>query len=210
MSTTDNITADLPVLYSYFRSSCSWRVRIALNLKKIEYKYQAVNLVKGEQKTDEYRKISPFGYVPAYVDKSGKTFIESISILEYLDEIHPVQAIATGIQPVANLRVLQYVGEDKKDEWAKHFIQEGFKAVEAMLAKTAGAFAFGDKITMADLVIVPQVYNAERFGVDLSVYPTIARLNRELMELPEFRAAHPSNQPDCPDELRVTPVQVDP
>ncbi|KAK3814326.1 MAG: glutathione S-transferase [Benniella sp.] len=229
MSTTDNITADVPVLYSYFRSSCSWRVRIALNLKKIEYKYQPVNLMKGEQKTDEYRKISPFGYVPAYVDnKSGKTLIESISILEYLDEIYPetpllpkdpveratvrtlVQAIATGIQPVANLRILQYVGEDRKDEWAKHFIQEGFKAVEAMLAKTAGAFAFGDKITMADLVIVPQVYNAERFNVDLSVYPTIARLNRELMELPEFRNAHPSNQPDCPDELRVTPLQADP
>ncbi|KAF9963139.1 Glutathione S-transferase zeta-1 [Modicella reniformis] len=213
--------SDLPVLYSYFRSSCSWRVRIALNLRKIKYEYRPINLLKSEHKTDEFRKISPFGFVPAYIDnKSGKTLIESISILEYLEEIYTespllpkepaaraavrtlVQAIATDIQPVANMRVLQYVGEEKKAEFAKHFIEEGFKAFEVLVQKTAGAFAFGESITMADVVIVPQVYNAVRFGVDMSLFPIISRLNRELSEIPEFQAAHPSCQIDCPDDLK--------
>ncbi|ORZ04040.1 hypothetical protein BCR41DRAFT_313426 [Lobosporangium transversale] len=212
-------TIDRPVLYSYFRSSCSWRVRIALNLKKIDYEIRPINLVKGEQKSSEYLKISPFGYVPAYVDiKTGETLIESISILEYLDEVYPetpllpsdpleraqvralVQTVAMGIQPVTNLRILQYVGDEKKAEWAKHFLTEGFKALEAMLEKTAKEFAFGDSITMADVVIVPQVYNGFRFGVDMSAFPIISRLNSKLNELPEFRRAHPSEQIDRPEQ----------
>ncbi|KAF9158346.1 Glutathione S-transferase zeta-1, partial [Mortierella sp. AD010] len=174
-------TYDRPVLYSYFRSSCSWRVRIALNLKKIDYDVRPINLLKGEQRTEEYLKIQPFGFVPAYIDnKTGKTLVQSVSILEYIDETYSgvsllpkdpieratvralVQAVAMDIQPVANLRILKYVGEEKKSEWAKHFITEGFKALEAMLEKTAGVYAFGDSVTMADLTIVPQVYNGVR------------------------------------------------
>ncbi|KAF8927133.1 glutathione S-transferase [Dissophora ornata] len=214
-------TTDRPVLYSYFRSSCSYRVRIALNLKKVDYEVRPINLVKGEQRSDEYLKIQPFGFVPAYIDnKTGKTLIQSVSILEYIDEtisgpaLLPkdpldratvralVETIAMDIQPIANMRILNYVGEDKKGEWAKYFITEGFKALEVMLEKTAGKFAFGDSITMADLMIVPQVYNGLRFGVDMTAFPIISRLNRELNELAEFKAAHPSQQIDCPAELR--------
>ncbi|KAF9910549.1 Glutathione S-transferase zeta-1 [Lobosporangium transversale] len=111
-----------------------------------------------------------------------------------------VQTVAMGIQPVTNLRILQYVGDEKKAEWAKHFLTEGFKALEAMLEKTAKEFAFGDSITMADVVIVPQVYNGFRFGVDMSAFPIISRLNSKLNELPEFRRAHPSEQIDRPEQ----------
>ncbi|KAG0353387.1 glutathione S-transferase [Gamsiella multidivaricata] len=214
-------TTERPVLYSYFRSSCSWRVRIALNLKKIDYECRPINLLKSEQRSEEYLKIQPSGFVPAYIDNTtGKTLSQSISILEYLDDIYPehsllpkdpldratvralVQTIAMDIQPIANLRILNYVGEDKKAEWAAHFLAEGFKVLEAMLAKTAGTYAFGDSITMADLCIVPQVYNGVRFGVDMSAFPIISRINRSLGELPEFEAAHPSRQIDCPADLK--------
>ncbi|KAG0210305.1 Glutathione S-transferase zeta-1 [Mortierella sp. GBA30] len=212
---------DRPVLYSYFRSSCSWRVRIALNLKKIDYEIRPINLLKGEQRTEEYLKIQPFGFVPAYIDnKTGQTLIQSVSILEYLDETHTsypllpkdplerakvralVQAVAMDIQPVTNLRILKYVGDEKKAEWAKHFMAEGFKALEAMLEKTAGVYAFGDSITMADLALVPQVYNGVRFNVDMSAFPIISRINSTLSKIPEFKAAHPSQQVDCPADLR--------
>ncbi|KAF8980357.1 Glutathione S-transferase zeta-1 [Entomortierella lignicola] len=214
-------TNERPVLYSYFRSSCSWRVRIALNLKKIDYDVRPINLLKGEQRSEEYLKIQPFGFVPAYIDnKNGITLGQSVSILEYIDEMHPghpllpkgpieratvralVQAIAMDTQPVTNLRILKYVGEEKKGEWAKHFISEGFKALEAMLGKSAGVYSFGDSITMADLTLVPQVYNGVRFGVDMTAFPIISRINASLSELPEFKAAHPSQQIDCPAELR--------
>ncbi|KAI8362227.1 glutathione S-transferase [Mortierella sp. GBAus27b] len=221
-------TSDLPTLYTFYRSSCSYRVRIALNLKRIEYKPVYMNLeaneqIQGEPHTDEFRKISPFGYVPAFVDnKSGKTMVESISIIEYLDEVYPeypllpkdpadraavraiVFAIAMDIQPIANMRILRYVGDGKSDEWGKHFITEGFKAVEAMLAKSAGDYAFGNSLTMADVALVPQVRNAERSNVDMSAFPTIARLNKKLLELPEFQIAHPFRQFDCPEDLKVT------
>ncbi|KAF8946368.1 Glutathione S-transferase zeta-1 [Haplosporangium gracile] len=214
-------TTDKPVLYAYFRSSCSWRVRIALNLKKIDYEVRPINLLKGEQRSEEYLKIQPSGLVPAYLDnKTGQTLIQSISILEYIDETQPghallpkdpleratvralVQAVAADIQPLTNLRILNYVGDEKKAEWAKHILAEGFKALEAMLQKTAGVYSFGDSITMADLALVPQLYNGVRFGVDMSAFPIISRINSTLSELPEFKAAHPSQQIDCPAELR--------
>ncbi|KAG0292897.1 Glutathione S-transferase zeta-1 [Dissophora globulifera] len=219
MSTT--ATANLPVLYSYFRSSCSWRVRVALKLKKIDHEIRYINLLKNEQRSEEYLKIQPFGFVPAFVDnRNGKTLIESVSIMEYLDETYPefpllpkdpqdratvralVQAVAMDIQPVTNLRVLRYLEEDKRSAWSKHWSEEGFKAIESLLVKSAKTFSVGDSLTMADIVLVPQVYNAVRFGVDMSVYPTVSRLYRELSELPEFHEAHPSRQGDCPPELR--------
>ncbi|KAF9965123.1 Glutathione S-transferase zeta-1 [Mortierella alpina] len=214
-------TTDRPVLYTYFRSSCSWRVRIALNVKKIDFEARPINLLKGEQRSEEYLKVQPSGFVPAYIDnKTGQTLIQSVSILEYLDEVHPtypllpkdplerakvralVQAVAMDIQPVTNLRILNYVGDEKKAEWAKHFLTEGFKALEAMLEKTAGKFSYGDTISMADLALVPQVYNGVRFNVDMAAFPIISRINSTLAEIPEFKAAHPSQQVDCPVELR--------
>ncbi|KAG0057636.1 Glutathione S-transferase zeta-1 [Gryganskiella cystojenkinii] len=213
--------ADKDILYTYFRSSCSWRVRIALNLKKIDYDLRPINLVKGEQKTVEYKKIQPFGFVPAFIDhKTGQTLIQSVAILEFLEETNTafpllpkdpigratvralVDAVAMDIQPPTNLRILTYVGDEKKAEWAKHFMAEGFKALEAMLEKSAGKYSYGDEITMADLTLVPQVYNGERWGVDMSAYPITMRINKTLSEIPEFKAAHPSQQIDCPPELR--------
>ncbi|KAG0287299.1 Glutathione S-transferase zeta-1, partial [Dissophora globulifera] len=172
-------------------------------------------------KSEEYLKIQPFGLVPAFIDnKSGQTLIESVSILEYLDETYSdfpllpedplerakvralVQAIAMDIQPVTNLRILRYVGDDRKDEWARHFLAEGFTALEAMLQKTAKKFAYGDSLTMADIVLVPQIFNGVRFGLDLNAYPIASRLYQELNEIPEFKATHPTKQADCPEELR--------
>ncbi|KAF9583009.1 Glutathione S-transferase zeta-1 [Lunasporangiospora selenospora] len=208
---------DRPILYSYFRSSCSYRVRIALNLKKIDYEVRPINLLKNEQKSADYLKINPLGFVPAYIDsKTGETLTESISILEYLEEAYPeaypllpkdpiqkakvralVGAIAMGIQPITNLKILKYVGS-QKDDWAKAFIMEGFRGFEAMLRKTAGTYCFGDTITMADVALIPQAYNGMRFGCDFGDFPIIMRVVDKLNESPEFRAAHPTFQIDCP------------
>ncbi|KAG0335594.1 Glutathione S-transferase zeta-1, partial [Podila humilis] len=171
--------------------------------------------------SEEYLKIAPFGFVPAFIDdKTGATLTQSVAILEYLDETRPevpllpkdpleraivrslVHTVAMDIQPVTNLRVLNYVGDERKAEWAKHFLTEGFKAVEAMLQKTAGKYCYGDSITLADITLVPQLYNGVRFGVDLTPFPTINRINAALSELDAFKAAHPSKQIDCPPDLR--------
>lgn len=211
-----------PVLYSYFRSSCSWRVRIALALKGIDYETKPVHLLQdgGEQNTDSYRELNPQCEVPT-LEIDGQTMTQSMSIIEYLDETRgppyllpqgdPVkkqkvraisQAIACGIQPVQNLRVLQYVGGEKKAEWGHHWIERGFKGLEQLLQGTAGRYCIGDEITMADAVLVPQVYNANRFKVDMSAFPTISRINAALLEVEAFKVASPSEQPDCPPELR--------
>jgi maleylacetoacetate isomerase len=219
--------AEAPVLYSYWRSSCSWRVRIALNLKKIAFDYRAVHLLNGggEQFRDEYTALNPMKEVPTLcID--GLTLTQSIAIIEYLEESRPdhgakllpedaasraqvralTNMIASDTQPVQNLRVLKRftaefeapeVKEAKKLEWGKWAIENGFDGLEKALEKTAGKYSFGDAVTMADLALVPQVYNANRFGVDMSKYPTIARVNAELESLAEFQAAHPSAQPDA-------------
>jgi len=211
-----------PILYSYFRSSCSWRVRIALAWKNIDYDYKPVNLIKegGEQHTDSYVSLNPSQLVPSFV-VDGAQLTESLSILEYLEETYPdppllpkaaidrakVRAIALQIacqiQPIQNLRVLQFVGDEKKVEWAKHWIIEGFKSLEAMLLSSAGKYCFGDQITLADCCLAPQVYNAARFNVDLSKFPTISRINEALMELDAFKKSSPSSQPDTPENLKA-------
>ncbi|XP_043929837.1 maleylacetoacetate isomerase isoform X1 [Protopterus annectens] len=211
-----------PVLYSYFRSSCSWRVRIALALKGIEYDQAPVNLIKdgGQQLSDDYGTLNPMRQVPA-ITIDGITLSQSLAIIQYLDETRPTprllpddpkkraqvrmisDVIAAGIQPlqVNNLAVLQKVGDDKKLEWAQHFIIKGFNALEKILQQTAGQYCVGDEISMADLCLVPQVYNAERFKVDLKPYPTITRINITLIELDAFKVSHPSYQPDTPPGL---------
>lgn len=209
-----------PVLYSYFRSSCSWRVRIALALKGIEYEYKAVNLLKGEQKGEAYKQVNPQGGVPALV-VNDHCLSQSISIIEYLDEVYPDPPllpendpikradvrrlsllIAADIQPIQNLKVLKFVGDERKMEFGHWVIDTGFQALEKSLVETAGKYCYGDELTMVDICLVPQVFNANRFKVDMSQYPTISRIHDELVKLDAFKAAHFSQQPDCPEDLK--------
>lgn len=211
-----------PVLYSYFRSSCSWRVRIALALKGIEYDLVPVNLIKdgGQQLASDYRTVNPMLQVPA-LTIDGITLGQSLAIIQYLDETRPTPRllpqdpkkraqvrmisdhIVSGIQPLQNLAVLKQVGEEKMLSWAQHYITRGFQALEQILQGTAGKYCVEDQVSMADLCLVPQVYNADRFKVDLSPYPTITRINQALLELEAFKQTHPSRQPDTPPEMRA-------
>ncbi|KAF9436359.1 Glutathione S-transferase zeta-1 [Entomortierella beljakovae] len=205
----------LPILYAFFRSSCSWRVRLALAAKNIPYEIKPINLLLNENKTEEYKKIQPFGAVPAFIDTNGAVLVESVAIIEYLDETRPefpllpkdpldratvralVQAIAMDIQPVCSIRILRHVNQPE-NEWSKHFITIGFEAYEKMLEKTAGVYSFGDTITMADLLLIPQFYNGVRAEVDMTAYPIISRIHNTLSQIDKLKAAHPLNQPDCP------------
>ncbi|XP_053945538.1 probable maleylacetoacetate isomerase 2 [Anastrepha ludens] len=205
-----------PLLYSYWRSSCSWRVRIALNLKKIPYETIAINLM-GEQHGDEYRVVNPMKQVPTLLI-DGYSIIESVAIMQYLEETRPqppllppdayertkvhevVEIICSGIQPLQNLNVRKYVGKEKSEEWAQHWISRGFQALEKILSTSAGKYCLGNEITMADCCLLPQVFNAKGFQVDMNQYPTITRIASELETIPAFSAAHPKNQPDCPTE----------
>ncbi|CAK9305160.1 unnamed protein product [Gordionus sp. m RMFG-2023] len=208
-----------PILYSYYRSSCSYRVRIALALKNIDYEYAQINLVKdgGQQFMPNYQALNPQGLVPTLV-VNDHVLSQSIAILEYLEEAYQdaprilpkdlyqrgkvrslVQFICSDIQPIQNMRVLKYVGNTHPD-WAKHWVETGFNALEKELVKCSGKFCVGDDISMADIVLVPQVYNAKRFNIDMHKYPKISELDDKLTDLPAFQAAHPSKQPDCPKD----------
>ncbi|EPZ35295.1 Maleylacetoacetate isomerase domain-containing protein [Rozella allomycis CSF55] len=211
-------------LYSYYRSSCSWRVRIALNLKKIEYQIVPVNLLKNEQNSGEYSHINPSHLVPSIElkNESGQTIIlgQSVAILEFLEERYNnvpllpkdlikrakvreiVQMIASDIQPIQNLRVLNEVEVEKKNEWGSFWINKGFEAIEQVLTQSSGLYCVGDDITMADVLLVPQVYNAERFSVDMNKFPKIKSINERLCRIDAFSIAHPKNQPDCPIEIK--------
>lgn len=211
-------------LYTYFRSSAAYRVRIALNLKGLTYDAVPVHLLKdgGQQRQEEYRKINPSGLVPAFQDERI-TLTQSMAIIEYLDERFPAvplmphdapgrarvrelaQIIACDIHPLNNLRVLRHLvqelklSEEAKTEWIQHWIREGLAGLEAHLARdpAAGPFCHGSSPTMADCFLVPQVFNAQRFGIDIQAYPNIARIYAHCEELPAFTAAHPSKQPDA-------------
>jgi maleylpyruvate isomerase len=210
-------------LYTYFRSSAAYRVRIALNLKGLPYEAVPVHLVKGggEQLKDDYRAVNPSALVPT-LQEEGATITQSMAILEYLEETHPeapllpsapldrarvralAQMIACDIHPVNNLRVLRYlvrtlkISDDAKDEWYRHWVDEGFAALETHLAgdSAPGRFCHGDAPTMADCFLVPQVYNAARFDIDMTPYPRIASIDAACAALPAFAAAHPARQPD--------------
>uniref|UniRef100_A0A5G2QKN3 Maleylacetoacetate isomerase n=1 Tax=Sus scrofa TaxID=9823 RepID=A0A5G2QKN3_PIG len=169
-----------PILYSYFRSSCSWRVRIALALKNIDYEIVAINLIKdgGQQFSKEFQALNPMKQVPALK-------IDGITLSQ------------------SNLSVLNQVGKENQLTWAQRVIAPGFNALEQILQSTAGKYCMGDEVSMADLCLVPQVANAERYKVDLSPYPTISRINKSLLALEAFQVSHPSRQPDTPPELRA-------
>lgn len=211
-------------LYTYFRSSAAYRVRIALNLKGLSYEAVPVHLLRngGEQLQDEYRRINPSGLVPTFQD-DWITLTQSMAIIEYLEETHPqppllpedapgrarvrelAQIIGCDIHPINNLRVTSYLvkqlglSDQVKTEWYRHWIIEGFRALEAHLARDPGAgpFCHGEHPTIADCYLVPQVFNAQRFDIDVSAYPNISRINSLCMDLPAFRNAHPSKQPDA-------------
>jgi len=213
----------MTTLYGYFRSSAAYRVRIALNLKGLAYEQAPVNLVAGEQRSKENLARQPQGLVPSLVTEDGRVLNQSLAICEYLDETHPepallpsdaagrarvralAQLVACEIHPLDNLRVLKYlvgelgVDEDAKLTWYRHWIAEGFSALEAQLSREAGSgdFCHGDTPTLADLCLVPQVFNAERFACDLSAYPAIQRITGNCRALPAFQQAAPETQPDA-------------
>jgi maleylpyruvate isomerase len=210
-------------LHDFTRSSAAFRTRIALNLKGLKPERAFHHLRKGEQRAPGYLKLNPMGFVPALED--GKLVLtQSLAIIEYLDETHPsppllprdaagrarVRAlaltIACDIHPLNNLRVLNYllntlkVGQEAHDAWYRHWIHEGFRGLDAMLGDGgAGRFAHGDAPTLADICLVPQVFNAKRFvtDADLARYAHVMRIFAECMKLPAFDAAQPSKQPDA-------------
>ncbi len=211
-------------LYSYFRSSAAYRVRIALNVKGLDYETVPVHLLKegGQQNSEVYRRLNPTGLVPTLVD--GEVAIgQSIAIIEYLEETHPepallpadpagrarvraiAQTIACDIHPLNNLRVLKHlkhvlgVDEEAKNEWYKHWINVGLASVEAMLAghPATGRFCHGDQVTMADVLLVPQVFNARRFECDLGAMPTVTRIADACGQLDAFIRAEPARQSDA-------------
>lgn len=211
------------VLYTYWRSSCSHRVRIGLGFKKVAWTSVFVNLLEGAQAAPGYREKNPTGYVPALRIDDKNTLIESVAILEYLDEVHPtpallpkepldrarvralVEMIGSGIQPLQNLNVLRRVGGDDRDAqvaFARHYNERGLAAVEAALARfeadgIRGPFAYGSSFGMADVLLVPQVAAARRFGVDVGSFERVSRAESAASALDFVKAAAPEAQPDA-------------
>ena len=206
-----------PILYDYWRSSAAYRVRIALNLKGVDYESRPVNLLEGEQQSDEYRALNPQGLVPM-LEIDGHRLTQSLAIINYLDVRYPNQplipasaaerahvvamalAVACDIHPLNNLRVLKYLknelghSQEEVDAWYAHWINEGLPALEALAAPKAGKFLFGDGPTGADVCLVPQLYNARRYNVPLDSYPTLLRADENANRLEAFAAAHPERQ----------------
>lgn len=211
-------------LFGYFRSSAAFRVRIALNLKGLAHEDAFIHLRRGDQRGDAYRSVNPQGLVPA-LEIDGQTLTQSMAIVEYLDETHPEPAflppdparrarvralahiVACDIHPINNLRVLRYLsrplGHDQEviETWYNHWIAAGFEALERLLATDprTGDFCDGDSPGLADIALAPQVFNSERYRLDLSPYPTVTRIYANCMKLDAFARAHPNNQPDRDD-----------
>ena len=208
-------------LYGFFRSSAAFRVRIALNLKKLEYETAPVHLRRNDQSRPDYLAVNPQGLVPTF-DDGNQRLSQSLAIIEYLDETYPeppllpkrpedrahvralAEIVACDIHPINNLRVLRYLthslGHDETaiGTWYNHWIAAGFRAMEQLLAADprTDSFCYGNTPGLADMALVPQVVNAERYRLDLTPYPTIARIFENCMSLEPFIAAHPNKQPD--------------
>ena len=206
-----------PILYDYFRSSAAYRVRIALNLKGIDYESRPIDLREGEQASEGYRALNPQGLVPM-LEIDGHRLTQSLAIITYLDLRYPNQplipasavdrahvtamamTVVCDIHPLNNLRVLKYLKnelgheQDEIDTWYAHWVTEGLRALEALAKPHAGSFLFGSAPTGADLCLVPQLYNARRFDVPLDDYPTLLRAEETANRLEAFAAAHPDRQ----------------
>ena len=211
-------------LYNYFRSSASYRVRIALNFKGLAYDYAPVHLLKqgGQQLAPSFRAVNPDSLVPV-LDDDGEVVTQSLAIIEYLEETRPeppllprgaverayvrsiALSIACEIHPLNNLRVLRYlvktlgVSEEQKNAWYRHWVEQGLAALEARLIaeKRSGRYALGDAVTLADVIIVPQIFNAQRLDCQLDAVPIIMRIFDNCMQLPAFVETQPSAQPDA-------------
>jgi maleylacetoacetate isomerase len=205
------------LLHDYYRSSAAYRVRIALNWKGVDYQRHSVNLAEGEQKDAAYRALNPQGFVPM-LEIDDHRLTQSLAIMDYLDATHPdppllprdpvgaaqVRAmaltVACDIHPLNNLRVLKYLSRElgqsqgARDAWYRHWVTEGLEALEAMARTSAGDFLFGDTVTLADICLVPQLYNARRFAVAITEYPTLRRVDENANALAAFAAAHPDRQ----------------
>ncbi|MFC7379468.1 maleylacetoacetate isomerase [Brevundimonas sp. GCM10030266] len=207
------------ILHGYFRSTASWRVRIALNLKGLAPQQVFHHLRKGEQRAPDYLALNPQGLLPTLVTDDGAVLTQSLAICEYLDELHPepallpadplkrarvravAQVIACDIHPVQNLKVLQNLrelglAEEAVQSWAAVVIEEGLDAVDRLLADNPGPFAFGAAPTLADILIVPQLGNARRFNVDLR-WPRLLEIEAACLQLDAFKSAAPGAQPDA-------------
>jgi len=207
-------------LYSYFRSSAAYRLRIALGLKGLNYDYMAVNLVKSEQIEDHYRSLNPIGLVPTLQLDSEEVLTQSVAILEWLEEQYPspallptdkiarakvraiVNVIACDIHPICNLSVTNHLksefgaDQDTIAHWYRRWMSRGFEAIEALVASKSGAFCMGDSVSLADVCLIPQLYNANRFGIELGPYPKLAAINTHCLTLEAFQRAAPRRQPD--------------
>ena len=211
-------------LYSYWRSSACYRVRIALNLKGLAYEQASVHLANSEQHAEEFGAVNPQQLVPVLID-GERVIRQSQTIIEYLDESYDgemkllpatarararvralAQMIACDIHPLNNLRVMQYLEREfnapklERESWTKHWIEEGFRAIEALLADNlaTGVYCEGDEPSLADAFLIPQVYNARRAAVDLAPFPIIRRIDENCLKLTAFERARPENQPDAP------------
>lgn len=209
-------------LYSYFRSSTSFRIRIALNIKGLPYTTFPINIRQGEHHTSSYLEINPQGLVPTLMDQ-GHALTQSLALLDYLEEQYPTppllpglplerarvrsiaQLIGCDIHPLNNLKVLKFLqgelgmSERQKDHWYQHWILAGFRDLEKILNHTAGHFCFSNQVTIADICLIPQVYNAIRYQVPLSSFPTISRIYSHCLTEPAFTKALPENQEDWID-----------
>lgn len=208
-------------LYTYYRSSAAFRVRIALNLKGLAYEPRFVHLAKGEHRKPEYAALNPQGLVPALAEDDGSLLTQSLAIIEYLEEKYPhppllpqdargrarvrslALLIACEIHPLNNLRTLTHLrkalgqNEDQVTTWYRHWIADGLTKLESDLGTGAGRFCHGDSPTIADCCLVPQIFNAKRFNCDLAAYPATMRIFAECMQLDAFQRAQPSSQPDA-------------
>lgn len=211
------------ILHNYFRSSTSVRVRVALNLKGLDYEYKAYALLPNEHKSKDYLAQNPQGLVPALEIGTPPALSQSIAIMEYLDEVHPVppllpgdflgrararalsQIIGCDIHPINNLRILRYIrsafgaDDDAVRDWFQHWVADGFVPLEQRLADEpeTGEFCHGDTPGLADICLFAQVLNNGRFGVDMTPYPTINRIHENCLEVQAFKDAMPANQPDA-------------
>lgn len=209
-------------LYNYFRSSAAFRVRIALNLKGVAYESIAKSFAKNEHRAADYLALNPHGLIPA-LEVNGDVISQSLAIIEYLNDLHPTPpllpvdplarahvrsmalAIACDIHPLNNLRVLLYLRENlaQDDEgvnrWYRHWVSTGFQGLEQQVAQhsTAQRHCFGDRMSLADVCLVPQMYNARRFNTDLSPFPKLVAISTHLEALPAFATARPEAQPDA-------------
>lgn len=211
------------VLHSYYRSSASYRVRIALYLKNLEFEYRAVHLLNngGEQKSPKYMALNPSAEVPCLIH-GDKVLAQSMAIVDYLDRVFPdprlfpedpylraqvmqfCEIINSGIQPLHNLRVLERLesqfkaSQSDKDQWNQHWIHRGLENLETLLSKTAGDYAFGNQLTAADVFIAPQVFSSKRFGAKVEQFKTLMKIYDHCMQSSAFQKASPENQPDTP------------